>query len=120
MRQVRSSGSVKAISLHRDELIRDLQDVSGEALSCFPEIYEIRLIGSLARGTHTGTSDVDLRIFVTQLSDSPLEQLRPYFFFFSNRIDIGVDIFLTGLNMLEEQKMILEDSLILASRRSLR
>lgn len=97
MRQIRSFGSVKAIFLHRDELIRRLREVASEALAVFPEISEIRLIGSLANGTHTGTSDVDLIIFLTQLSDSPLEQLRPYFFFFSNRIDIGVDIFLNSL-----------------------
>ncbi len=117
MRQIRSSGSVKAIFLPRDELIRRLREVAFEALSIFPEVYEIRLIGSLASSTHTGTSDVDLMIFLTQLSDSPIEQLKPYFFFFSKRLNIGIDIFLSGLEMSEGVKKSLENSIVLASRR---
>ncbi|WP_299286017.1 nucleotidyltransferase domain-containing protein, partial [Thermoflexus sp.] len=59
---------MKAISLDRDELLRRLREAAAEALEAFPELLEVRLIGSLATGTATGTSDVDLLLRVREIS----------------------------------------------------
>ncbi len=82
MQQIRSSGSVKAISLNRDEVLQRLREVAAEALEVFPELQEVWLIGSLAAGTYTGTSDVDLLLRVTEISGNSLEAMKPYHFFF--------------------------------------
>ncbi len=58
----------------------------------------MRLVGSLATGAHTGTSDVDLLLRVAETPGNPLEAMRPYFFFFSRRLEIGLDLLLAGLN----------------------
>lgn len=96
MRRIISSGSVKAIFLDQDELLRRLREVAVEALEAFPELQEVRLIGSLAAGTATGTSDVDLLLRVKEVSGNPLEALKPYFFFFSRRLEISLDLLLIG------------------------
>lgn len=96
MRRIISSGSVKAIFLDQDELLRRLREVAVEALEAFPELQEVRLIGSLAAGTATGTSDVDLLLRVKEVSGNPLEALKPYFFFFSCRLEISLDLLLIG------------------------
>jgi len=70
--------------------------VAVEALEAFPELQEVRLIGSLAAGTATGTSDVDLLLRVKEVSGNPLEALKPYFFFFSRRLEISLDLLLIG------------------------
>lgn len=41
MRQIRSFGSVKAISLDRDEVVRRLQEVAAKALEAFPQLLEV-------------------------------------------------------------------------------
>lgn len=116
MRQISSSGSVKAISLDRGELIRRLREVAHEALTVFPELQEVRLIGSLARGTHTGTSDVDLFLRVGELCGNPLDRARPYFFFFSERLNLSLDVVLAGQLVPAGMEMALQESLLLAAR----
>lgn len=64
LRRIESFSSVKAISLDRDEIIRQLKDVAAAALAAFPHLQEVRLICSLATGSHTGTSDVDLLLHI--------------------------------------------------------
>lgn len=116
MRQMRSFGSAKAISLDRDDLIRRLRDIAAEALGAFPELREVRLVGSLAAGTHTGTSDVDLLLRVDHLGGNPLEAMRPYFFFFSTRLSMSLDLFLAGPQLSPEAERLLPQSLVLAAR----
>ncbi len=116
MRQIRSSGSVKAISLDRDELLQRLRTVAAAALEAFPELREVRLIGSLAAGTHTGTSDVDLLLRVAETSGNPLEAMRPYFFFFSRRLEIGLDLLLAGPELPPGLAEAVKGSLLLAAR----
>lgn len=96
MRRIISSGSVKAIFLDRDALLRRLREVAVEALEAFPELQEVWLIGSLAAGTATGTSDVDLLLRVKEIRGNPLEAAKPYYFFFSRRLEIALDLLLAG------------------------
>lgn len=118
MRQIRSSGSVSAISLDRDEVLQRLREVAVEALRVFPELQEVWLIGSLARATHTGTSDVDLLLRVMELSGNPLEALKPYFFFFSRRLGLGLDVLLSGPELPSELEQALQGGIRLAARDS--
>jgi predicted nucleotidyltransferase len=80
---MRSSGSVKVISLNRDSLLADLRRIAGSIRAEHPEVAEIRLFGSLARGNHTGTSDVDVLILLDHTEESdPLRRILtflPYF-----------------------------------------
>lgn len=116
MRRIESFGSVKAISLDRDEILRRLREASAAALEEFPDLLEVRLIGSLAAGTHTGTSDVDLLLRLRKLAGNPLETVRPYYLFFSRRLDIGLDVVATGPSLAEGMDAVLQDSVVLASR----
>ena len=67
MRQVRYCGSAKAISLNRDEILRELREVSAEIKRKFPQIKEVRLFGSIARGEEHGLSDIDILVIVDEL-----------------------------------------------------
>lgn len=116
MRQIRSSGSVKAISLDRDEVLQRLREMAREALEVFPEVQEVRLMGSLADGSHTGTSDIDLLLLLDRAPERPLEQMKPYFYFFSERLNIGLDILLSGPQPAEGTVKSLRESVLLASR----
>jgi len=116
MRQIESFGSVKAISLDRDEIIRRLKEVAAAALATFPQLCEVRLIGSLATGVHTGTSDVDILIRVRERAGNPIEEMKPYFFFFSQHLEIGIDLLLFDKTPPEGMEKIIQGSILLAAR----
>lgn len=116
MRRIRSSGSVRAISLDRGEVLQRLREVATEALETFPELREVWLIGSLATGLHTGTSDVDLLLRVTGISGNPLEAMKPYFLFFSRRLNMGMDMLLFGPELPSRLAGALKESVLLAAR----
>ncbi len=92
MRQIISSGSVKAISIDRESVLRRLKEVAEEASRVFPSIVEVWLFGSLARGEETGVSDADLLIVTEGEMENSVERMKPYFSFFSDRMDIGIDM----------------------------
>lgn len=117
MRQIISFNSVKAISLNRAEVLALLEKIAAEALGIFPEVLEIRLIGSLAMGTQTGTSDIDLVIICDKPIKNSIEEIRPYFFFFSKRLNMGLDVLVLGKEIPLHLKKSLQNSLILACRR---
>ncbi len=114
MRQIRSSGSVKAFYLDRSELIKKLREAASEALLLFPEIKEIRLVGSVARGEHTGLSDIDLFIVTESGEKNPLERMKPYYRFFSGKIGLSLDIITAVQQETGDYKNLLEGSILLA------
>ncbi len=116
MRRIESYSSVKAISLNRDEVMQQLREVSAKALAIFPHLQEVRLIGSLATGSHTGTSDADLLLQVSEPIANPLEVIRPYFFFFSRHLYIGIDMLLYHTVIPDDMQPMVEGSIVLASR----
>jgi predicted nucleotidyltransferase len=102
--------------LDRDETIRRLKEVAAAALVTFPQLYEVRLIGSLATGVHTGTSDVDILLRVHERSGNPIDEMKPYFFFFSQRLEIGIDLLLFDKTLPEGMEKIIQGSILLATR----
>ena len=92
MRQIISSGSVKAISLNKEHVLRRLKEIAEEASRAFPGLAEVRIFGSLAKGEETGLSDADLLIVTESEEEDPVERMKPYFSFFSDRMDIGIDM----------------------------
>jgi len=93
VRQIISSGSVKAIYLNKEEVLAKIKEVSGLAVQEFPEIREIRLFGSFAAGKTHALSDVDIIIIVEKASSlDPIQRIKPYYSFFSQHLDIALDI----------------------------
>jgi predicted nucleotidyltransferase len=90
MRRVRSFGSVKSISLERDAVVSALSEVASAMKKACPEVEEVRLVGSLARGDLTGTSDADVLVVPRESPLNPVERIRRYLPFFE--LDIPVDI----------------------------
>jgi predicted nucleotidyltransferase len=80
---VRSSGSVKIISLDRESLLAKLRQIAATIRAEHPEVASVRLFGSLARGDHTFTSDVDVLILLHDTTKTdPLRRILtflPYF-----------------------------------------
>jgi predicted nucleotidyltransferase len=116
MRRIRSSGSARSICLDRESLLTLLREVSGKALLAFPELVEVRLIGSLASGTQTGTSDIDLFLCLETLPAHPVEGMKPYYEFFSRRLEMALDILLGTPGREAADERLLAGSLLLAGR----
>jgi len=119
MRHIVSLDSVKAFYLDRKEIIEHLKKISYSALHEFPEIHQIRLIGSLANHTATGLSDVDLWIIVNEYKvEHPIERLKPYYFYFADKIFLSLDIIITLKDDLykEIHNKILQESILLAEQ----
>lgn len=94
MRQVASKGSAKAFYLDPAHVLKRLKTAARQAMETFPQISEVLLFGSLARGTQTGLSDIDLAILLSSESAQvdPLERARPYHRFFCERLSMGLDV----------------------------
>jgi predicted nucleotidyltransferase len=94
MLQQISSGSVKIISLNRDKLLPTLRTVARQIKSEHSAVRDVRLFGSIARGDHVGTSDVDILIVLADLPDQELptgaKRALPFYRYFA--LPIGVDL----------------------------
>jgi hypothetical protein len=89
--QQRSSGSVRIISIDRDELLARLRDIARRLCAERPEVAEVRVFGSIARGDQVGTSDVDVLVVLEGcVSGDPIEQSRLFCTYFD--LPIGVDV----------------------------
>jgi predicted nucleotidyltransferase len=91
MLRQRSSGSVSIISIDRARLLRRLRAIAERIRSEHPEVAEVRVFGSIARGDHVGTSDVDVLIVLREgeLGD-PIERIRSFYPYFE--LPMGVDL----------------------------
>ena len=67
MRHVKCSGSVKAVYLDKERILRSLKDISEKLRDSLPYVVELSLFGSLAIGEEHGLSDVDLLVIVENI-----------------------------------------------------
>ncbi len=106
MLRKRSSGSVRIVSLDRQEAIRRLKGVAERIRASHPEAAEILLFGSLARGSHVGTSDADVLIVLEGSTTSdPASRILEFLPEFD--LPIGVDLIVLTRAELESR---LEDA----------
>ncbi|MCM8777477.1 MAG: nucleotidyltransferase domain-containing protein [Candidatus Omnitrophica bacterium] len=110
MRRIISSGSVKCISIDKEALLEKLRKISTEAVKKFPEIEDIRIFGSIAKNKQTGLSDVDIIIISKTHEMHPIERIKPYFNFFSEHLDIAIDLLVARPEELNNFKDILKES----------
>jgi predicted nucleotidyltransferase len=97
---VPSSSSVKLISLDRNRLLAELRQIAGRIFADHPEVAEIRLFGSLARGDHLGTSDVDVLILLHHTAEpDPVRRILAFLPYFN--LDRGSDLLVYSLAELE-------------------
>ncbi len=93
MLRQKSSDSVKLISLNQNEVLAALMDIAERIRKDHPDVSSIRVFGSIARGDHVGTSDVDVLIILNRdihtLTDR-LAQIRRFYPYFD--LPIGVDL----------------------------
>ncbi len=91
MLQMRSSGSVRTISLNRDKVLSAIRSVAVRIRQDHPEVLSVRLFGSIARGDQVGTSDADILIVLrAETPGNPLEWIRTYYGYF--RLPVPIDL----------------------------
>jgi predicted nucleotidyltransferase len=100
--------------LDREALLTRLRAIAGEALREFPRLTQVRLFGSLARGDETGLSDVDVFLLVESDQKDPLERMKPYYFFFTERLALGLDMIVATEDELGLHRDILKGSILLS------
>jgi predicted nucleotidyltransferase len=86
----RSYGSVKIISIDQDELLTKLSAIAKRICAGHPEVKSVRVFGSVARGDHVGTSDVDAMVVLYGDVGTGFEQIRSFYRYFD--LPVGVDV----------------------------
>ncbi len=86
-----SSVSVRIISLNRDSLLARLRATAKRIREEHPEVFEVRLFGSLARGDQTGTSDIDILVVLDHaVEGDPVRRALAFMPYFD--LERGTDI----------------------------
>lgn len=112
MLRTQSSGSVQITWVDRPALLEALRKRTERLCRERPEIEEVLLFGSFARGNFTPESDVDLLIIVGQ-SDTPfLQRSDPYRDVFA---DLPFDVFPLVYTRAEVERMTKEGNEFLRS-----
>lgn len=114
MRQVISSGSVKAISINQTEIIELLQNAAFKSKNESPEIIELWLFGSLATNTATGLSDIDVLIVADTKIQNPVERIKPFYIFLSDLLPIAIDIIVINPEEIRDFDEILKNAIKIA------
>jgi predicted nucleotidyltransferase len=69
---------VRVFALDREGVLARLRERAHTLLAENPDVLEVRLFGSLARGDAGPGSDADLLVSVERSTDSPLERAATY------------------------------------------
>ncbi len=86
-----SSNSVKIFSLDRDEVVERLRAAAYRLRVSCPEVQDVRLFGSLARGDYVGTSDADVLVIVEgEVPPDPIARIQHFYPYFA--LSIGLDL----------------------------
>lgn len=86
--QKRSLPGVRVYSLDRAALIERLRAAAQQLAATHPDVEEVRLFGSLARGNQAPGSDADIVVVVSQ-ADAPFSERAAYAL---TNCGIGVDM----------------------------
>lgn len=121
MRQRKSSSSVKVFSLDRNKVLTELREAAHRLRRRCPEVRDVRLFGSLARGDHVGTSDADVMVIVEGESPAnPIDRLRKYYPYFA--LSVGLDLLVFTLADIEQnptaRRLYAESRSLLSTRAS--
>ncbi len=90
MRRIESLGSARIVSLDARVLREELRKKAARLAGQRDEVEAVYLIGSLARGDHTGFSDADILIILRESELDPIERIKTYLPFFG--LPVGVDL----------------------------
>lgn len=83
--------SVKIISLDRNRLLSRLRAIAKQVCAERLEVADVRVFGSIARGDHVRTNDVDVLILLyADERGDPIEQVCSFYPYFD--LSIGVDL----------------------------
>ncbi len=74
----RSYGSVEIVSVDRPALLQELERAVRGLRAAHPEVRQVFLFGSFARGDHTPESDLDLLVVVSGTELPFLQRADPY------------------------------------------
>lgn len=119
----RSLGSVKLISIDREELFRVLNETAIRIKEENSELIDIRLFGSIAKKEDTGKSDVDIIIIVADSSEDIFHRSLKFRRYFDIQVPVDVLVYTESEieQMLKEGnyfiKNILNKSISLITRR---
>ncbi|MCD6463554.1 MAG: nucleotidyltransferase domain-containing protein [Thermotogae bacterium] len=93
--------------MDREKIINAARQAAEKAIEKFPYIEEIYLIGSIATGEQTGTSDVDILVVASVKPDEMLDHLKELMKFFVERIDHPTDVIINKTSTKFSQKILL-------------
>jgi len=94
MLQRTSYDSVTIISIDRAELLSRLREIARRIREEHPEVVDLRVFGSIARGDQVGTSDVDVLILLEGEDEmDPVERIRTFYPYFDLPIDVDLLIY---------------------------
>ena len=86
-----SSGSVKIISIDREQALAQLKTIAARIRADHPAVVSVRLFGSVARGDQAGAGDIDVLIVLRRDTPiDPLAEIRRFYPYFD--LPIGVDV----------------------------
>lgn len=106
-----SSNSVTIVYLDGPETIRALREIATGIKRTNPDVLEISLFGSLARGDYAPGSDADLFILVQEDGQKPFDRIPRFLrLFLDSPIDTDVLVYTPD----EIEKMRLAGNLLLA------
>ena len=88
----KSYDTVKIKSLDRAKVLNSLKKIARLILKKNPNVEEISLFGSVARGNYTGTSDADILIVLKKDNRRFIDRISPYLESFLHA-GIAVDVF---------------------------
>ncbi len=91
MQHIISLNSAKLIYLNREEVINQLKKLALKIKFDEKENFvDMILFGSIAKGTHIGTSDIDIVIILKDCNLNLFDRIRKFLKYFD--INIGVDL----------------------------
>ncbi len=90
--QIRSSGSVKIISLNTDDIMKRLKESAHLLKLENHEVTDVYLFGSLAQGKAVPGSDADVMIVLRKSDKMIIDRVTDFMDSFKD-VGIGVDIF---------------------------